>query len=258
MGTTLQALFAVLAGSTFTAAGQVFVRKLFHGLRIRIPPLAHVALWASAVFLVCALTTWQFGPRPLSTLYNWRGRSLESQGLSEAIDAYQRAISLWPGNADAHYNLGRMYESSLKSKEAVAEYQQAAIINPRYVLAFSNMGRLLIIDGKLLDAMRMLDAGAAGSSGDAYEDVPLFKNRGWANLEMGFLRDAQSDLNRSLALKRTAAAECLLAKAYERQKDEANATKTWVLFRADFAAQPSDPTLPKVEPDCIRLAEGKP
>jgi Tfp pilus assembly protein PilF len=258
LGTTLQAFLAVMAGGTFTAAGREFARKLFKSVRLRTPSPEYVALWASSFFFVCILAIWQLAPNSLSTAYNWRGLRLESQSLSEAAEAYQHAVSLWPKNADAHYNLGRVYEKSLKSNEAVGEYQQAASINPKYVLAFSNTGRLLILDGKLTEALRMLDAGVAGSSGDPYEDVPLFKNRGWANLELGFLKDAESDLKHSLELKRTAAAECLLAKTYMRAKDEANAKRMWELFRTDLVVQRSDPSMPKVEPDCIRLAEQTP
>jgi tetratricopeptide (TPR) repeat protein len=257
LGVIFQAFFAVAAGSTFTSAGREFVGELFSRLRLRVPSVSNVALWASFLFFVFALSVWQVVPKYLAMAYNLRGRNLESVNLREAIDAYQRSISLWPSDADAHFNLGRMYQQELRNSDAMSEYEQATTINPRYVLAYSNMGRLLILEGHSLEALRALDSGIDASSNDPYEDVAAYKNRGWANLELGFLKDAESDLNHSLTLKPTAAAECLIAKMFDRSKEEAKSAAAWSSFRTLYKAQKGDSDTPAIEPDCLRIAEQK-
>ena len=53
--------------------------------------------------------------------------------VSEAIDAYRRALQLDPRYADGHYNLGVALESLGKKEEAIEQYRIATRLAPRLV-----------------------------------------------------------------------------------------------------------------------------
>ena len=53
----------------------------------------------------------------------------------ELIAEYREMISSHPGNAEAHYNLGRIYEKKGMISFAISEYQIASSINPESTTA---------------------------------------------------------------------------------------------------------------------------
>lgn len=56
-------------------------------------------------------------------------------------------------NAEAHNNLGLLYQDKALLDDAVREFQRATFINPRYGRAHSNLGVVLMRQGKLDGAM---------------------------------------------------------------------------------------------------------
>ena len=68
------------------------------------------------------------------------GLDLEEVDPTKAPDAYNRAIALNPRNADAHVNLGRLYQLKGDLKRAKRHYQLALAAVPSHQLAQYNMG----------------------------------------------------------------------------------------------------------------------
>lgn len=71
--------------------------------------------------------------------YNF-GLDLEEMDPARAPDAYTRAITIDPQNADAHVNLGRLFQLKSDLKSAKRHYQLALGAAPDHQLASYNMG----------------------------------------------------------------------------------------------------------------------
>jgi tetratricopeptide (TPR) repeat protein len=68
------------------------------------------------------------------------GLDLEESGPDHAPDAYRHAIRLDPKNADAHVNLGRLYQLKGDLKRAKRHYELALTARPGHQLAYYNLG----------------------------------------------------------------------------------------------------------------------
>ena len=68
------------------------------------------------------------------------GLDLEEVDSCKAPDAYRRALDLEPKNADAHVNLGRLYQLQGDLKHAKRHYELAVLAVPNHQLAHYNMG----------------------------------------------------------------------------------------------------------------------
>ncbi len=64
------------------------------------------------------------------------------EAMTEAIAAYQKAVSLDPQLAAAYVNLGTLYFGTQQYEKAANSYRRALSINPDYPLAHFNMGNL--------------------------------------------------------------------------------------------------------------------
>ena len=73
-----------------------------------------------------------------------RGLELEQgpENLSEAREAYCRAVELNPGAAGAYINLGTLYYNEHRLAEAEKCYRAAIEIDPQYALAYFNLGNV--------------------------------------------------------------------------------------------------------------------
>ncbi len=70
------------------------------------------------------------------------GLDLEEVDPERAPEAYRQAIKLDPRNADAHVNLGRLYQLDGQLKYAKRHYQMALDSRPEHQLANYNMGTI--------------------------------------------------------------------------------------------------------------------
>jgi len=88
-------------------------------------------------------------------LWFHRGLDLEERGapMSEAVQAYQKAIELNPNAAGALVNLGTIFYHLRRFKEARVHYERAIAVDPKYPLAQFNLGNLCDECGQL-DAAR--------------------------------------------------------------------------------------------------------
>ncbi len=68
------------------------------------------------------------------------GLDLEETAPDKAPEAYRRAIALSPANADAHVNLGRLFQIRGDLRRAKRHYQSALEAVPEHQLALYNLG----------------------------------------------------------------------------------------------------------------------
>jgi tetratricopeptide (TPR) repeat protein len=73
---------------------------------------------------------------------------------------YRSETAIWldtvakrPGNPRAHYNLGNILGRAGKNQEAIAQYEQALLINPNLAQAHNNFGMVLRQMGNLDEAI---------------------------------------------------------------------------------------------------------
>jgi tetratricopeptide (TPR) repeat protein len=74
--------------------------------------------------------------------------------LTEAIDAYKKAIGQFPDYAEAYNNMGIALKDQGKLEEALEAYNKALAIKPDYADAYLNMGVSLTEQGKLEEAIQ--------------------------------------------------------------------------------------------------------
>ncbi len=74
----------------------------------------------------------------------WRqlGVDLEELDVAKAFEAYSRALEVDLGNADAHVNIGRLYQLKGNLKNAKSHYEMAVQAAPEHQLAYYNLGTL--------------------------------------------------------------------------------------------------------------------
>jgi tetratricopeptide (TPR) repeat protein len=81
------------------------------------------------------------------------GNQLLSQGkYAEAVQKYEQALAISPGEEDLHYNLAIALAKLGKTEEAKKQYEEALQIYPDYGDAHNNLGNLLMNADKLEEA----------------------------------------------------------------------------------------------------------
>jgi tetratricopeptide (TPR) repeat protein len=88
--------------------------------------------------------------------YNLKGNNyIDQQKPDAAIAAYQKAIELDPKWAPAHYNLGLIYYDQHKLDAAIAAYQKAIELDPKWAPPHYNLGLIYRDQHKLDEACKM-------------------------------------------------------------------------------------------------------
>ncbi len=78
------------------------------------------------------------------------GLSLQAQTkLDAAIESYRKALMLKPDYVEAHLNLGNALKDAGNKDEAASCYRHALSLNPNYVEAHNNLGTMLKEQGNL-------------------------------------------------------------------------------------------------------------
>jgi tetratricopeptide (TPR) repeat protein len=226
--TITQALLALLAGGTLTQAGGRWIEALLAGRgRER-----HAAYWKTALafLLLVAVLAFRFSLPAFARIYNDRGVKQQGAGqITSAIAGYQRALSLDPDFAQAHYNLGSAYEEILQYDKSLTEYHTAIQADPRLYFAYNNLARLYMLQKHdYVSALRLLNRGVALEPSEPVVQYALYKNRAWAYLGLKLPGLAEADLHLALSLRpEGAAAHCLLAQVLELQGKTAEALPSW-------------------------------
>ena len=126
------------------------------------------------------------------------GETLQKVGkLEEAVDAYNKALSLKPDYADAYNNMGCALKDQGKLKEAVASFKKALAIKPNLAVAYNNMGSALKDQGKLEGAIEAYNKALAIKPNYA----GAYYNMGNALKNQGKLEGALEAYNKALVIK---------------------------------------------------------
>lgn len=90
--------------------------------------------------------------------HNNSGVELAQQGkLTQAIAAFNQAIKIYPKFEKAHNNLGLALGSQNKFSEAAAAFKRALAINPQNFETYNNLGIALGSQGKLAEAIAVFN-----------------------------------------------------------------------------------------------------
>ena len=199
---------------------------LFFGVAQRAAPLQDDSLAPQAQTSSKAkpsgqATTKKLG-NPLNDLLDEAQRDIDQNEFEAAITPLQKVLADQPDFAYGHFQLAYVYTALKKSKEAQAEYQRAAALDPKMSAAYVNLGMLLLDNREdaaavaplrkaveLLPAEsrpRYLLAVALDRSGDregaaeAFEallhldpnDITAIEYLGWMNLRSGKPAEAET------------------------------------------------------------------
>ncbi|NEO45621.1 MAG: tetratricopeptide repeat protein [Moorea sp. SIO4A3] len=224
------ALTLFTAGGILTKAGRTGVEEIISRLGIPKYLWQEVKLVLSGVLLL-SLIGFRASLPLISGYVNERGLDNYLEGdWSSAQSNYERALSLNPDNAEAHYNLGSLYEDLQELDKARTQYRLAA--QGGLDAAYNELGRLYIQDKKYSQAVSLLLKGLdTVTEADTETKYALLKNLGWARLKKGRYADAETYLREAIEVEKNfektpAAAHCLLAQVMEKKAPD-NALKQW-------------------------------
>jgi tetratricopeptide (TPR) repeat protein len=226
-------------GSEFTKAGQVGFDKLLGRLRIPSQWREEVKLLLTLIMVGFLVGTWLHLPG-FSKTQNRNGLANYEQGkVGEAEQDFLKAIALDSDNADAHYNLGSLYDKLEQPDKAQKEYLIA--IQGDLPDAYNNLARLYIKEKKpekyaqgaalLVKGIELLkEQKDRQEKIDPKVQYDLHKNLGWVRLEQKRYDEAEDFLMTAVALEKApeavnfvnpSSAYCLLAQVLERKKQPA-------------------------------------
>lgn len=82
--------------------------------------------------------------------YRREGRRLQEAGqIDQALEAYAKAVLIFPEYADAHVDLGVLYEAKGQPASAEAAYRRALAVDPVHPAAHTNLALLYEAQGKI-------------------------------------------------------------------------------------------------------------
>ena len=134
-------------------------------------------------------------------IYNIRGTKYANLGqLDTAISCYEKALSIKPDYAEAHYNLGFSHHRLGQLDAAVRSYKKVVAIKPDYARAHNNKILSVIYfftSGQIPDAIDTLEALIKDNPNDAL----LFNMIGGCYASVGQLDIAIKNYEKALAIK---------------------------------------------------------
>lgn len=139
-------------------------------------------------------------------LYNAAVKSHLSGKLTEAIADYKGALAANPALAEAHSNLGLIYNQQHNYAGALAEFHKALAINPKDAITYNGIGAALRAEKDLLGAIRNWQTA-----------VDIDPKLATAHYNLGTAFEIQKDYDRALeAYKDAVTNDYRLGEAYYR------------------------------------------
>ncbi|MCL6754719.1 protein kinase [Nostoc sp. CCCryo 231-06] len=143
-----------------------------------------------------------------------------------AIKNYENSFKLKPDNWESRFGLGLFYDDRQMYDLAEKQYKLALKMSREAIPAINNLSRLKIIDGKYNVAIALAQSGLKQTENIKFKST-LYKNLGWAKLELKRYAEAKADLEKSTKLDARTDAYCLLAQAQEALGEINDARLTW-------------------------------
>jgi Tfp pilus assembly protein PilF len=270
LSTVLQGLLGLLVGGTLVQLAWQFVESVKSRTqdkkvrRWQWTRLAFVLLLISIAFLIR-----QSLPRIASYYSNQCTNSLLDGDTSNAMKNCQRAVSLRPNDANAHWVLGKAYEAMYEYDKAQDEFKATILYDDRSCKAYNDLSYLYIVQRKdYSGALRLLNTALEKCERSEVQnptffqdekshiEYALYKNRGWAYLGLEKYWLAEKNILQALKSRDFGAeAYCLLAQVTEK-KEGVEAAKDYWCQCVDFARSPDDEKGEKddVEPNLFSIA----
>jgi exopolysaccharide biosynthesis predicted pyruvyltransferase EpsI/predicted O-linked N-acetylglucosamine transferase (SPINDLY family) len=117
--------------------------------------------------------------------------------LNEAEAVYKKVIALNPNHAEAHNNLGALFQSLSRFKEAEASYSRALVINPGLADAHTNLGSVL----QKLDRLEEAETSYHCALAIKPNSATAHNNLGDVLRQLGRFEEAQVSYRNALAIK---------------------------------------------------------
>lgn len=117
--------------------------------------------------------------------------------FDEALSACNRAIALNSNYPEAHWSRGFALDATGRHGEALAAYDQAIAINPNYSEAWSNRGAALLMLKRDAEALAAFDRATELNP----QLAEAWNNRGATLWNLGRYEDALASVNRALEIR---------------------------------------------------------
>nr|WP_298910530.1 protein kinase [uncultured Nostoc sp.] len=143
-----------------------------------------------------------------------------------AIKNYENSFKLKHDNWESRFGLGLFYDDRGMYDLAEKQYKLAIEMSREAIPAINNLSRLKILDGKYNVAIALAKSGLQKTENIKLQST-LYKNLGWAKLELKRYAEAKADLEKSTKLDARTDAYCLLAQAQEALGEINDARLTW-------------------------------
>ena len=174
-------------------------------------------------------------PQIATNFYTNPGKESHNKGdWGSAEEQFKRAIHLNADDAEAHFQLGNLYEDLQMPDQARPEYQLA--IQGGIPAATNNLARLNILKKNYPAAVSLLLKALSDKNLDPKTKHAVLKNLGWARLMQKNYPDAEAKLKEAILLEtpknqlksyEIAGSHCLLAQVMEAQNEKKGALKEW-------------------------------
>jgi serine/threonine protein kinase len=162
----------------------------------------------------------------------------EKLNLDEcAIKNYEKSFQLKPDSGVARYGLALFYDNRGMYDLAQKQYKLAIQMSREAIPAINNLSRLKILDGEYNVAITLAQEGLKKIENIKLKSS-LYKNLGWAKLELKRYAEAKADLEKSTELDARTDAYCLLAQAQEALGEINDARLTWEICLIAESNQP--------------------
>jgi tetratricopeptide (TPR) repeat protein len=175
----------------------------------------------------------------------------KKQKSDEAIQHYQKSISLAPDFYPAHNNLGSAYLTKSDFKSAQAQFEEAIKMGQSDAEGYLNLANVLLMAKSYEDALKNVEEGLRRNPNSAFGHFVL----GSLYERMRKLPDAERALREALSLDpRMSRVHLELVNLYLRQQKKSEAG---VELKAFLNDSPNDPLAPKAKEILEKLEGGR-
>ncbi len=255
-----QSAIALVTGRTLvTETGQAWLKRWLIARGIGDRYWQEAGCLGSLALLGFLIAVRQVGFPLLAEQYTrWGEKAYKDNRLATASECYERALLFQSEAIEPRYLAGRLADEVSEPDQAQTHYRLVLKNPPEktassqdwqfYLQAASNLSRLYLLkkdpEQAAVIAQLALRASAPMPKDPALDDglYGLYKNLGWARLARGRYVEAESWLEKAIALEpivkradRAAAAHCLMAKTLDGLQDYRSALPHWERCANDAA-----------------------
>lgn len=179
---------------------------------------------------------WTFSPQIVFYLNKEGFGNYQNKRLYNAELYYKIALLFKPNDGRVNYNLGVVYEDKQEYNNARTAYQIA--INAGFNKALNNLARLEILDKQYKKALVLLEK-ALPLAIDNKTKYAIYKNLGWAQLELGEYQQAKNNLSKAINVASDrSVAYCLEAVILEHQGNKQESIFNWKKCYDNLQSEP--------------------